>query len=156
MTPLGNDVWFVRYAPTSGFGLHPTISTARFDGVDWFENLVEDIRVNGLINPIVVQNQVMPCDDLCPNRVVHGSNRYRAIKRLGWKHAPVLLVGKAPQWMPKDAKKLQSLEEAQSYITDGTFVNDRKHGCHVKDSHYAQTMIYKRGQVAYFDDKDAQ
>jgi hypothetical protein len=148
MTALGHRVWYVPRASTSEIQLHPTLRLDLRDGELWFENLVEDIRVNGLDNPVLVHNQTMPCDELTPCRVVHGCNRFRAVKRLGWKFVPALIVGVLPRSMAKQATELHSIEEAQSYITDGVFTN-HKSGCKILDANHAETCVYVRSGAPY-------
>lgn len=150
MTPLNHRVWFVRWTPSTLIQLHPTLSLTKNDGEGWFEKLVKDINANGLNNPIVVHNQTMPCDDVIPCRIIHGSNRYRAVRRLGWKYVPTLIVGTLPKSLLKGAVELHSIEECQSYLTDGTFVN-HKTGCKVFDANYAETGIYLRNAEPYKD-----
>jgi len=150
MTELSHRVWFVRETPTKLIQLHPSLSLDLRNGDEWFEKLKQDIAKNGLMNPIVVQNQTAPCDDIIPCRIVHGSNRYRAIRQLEWRVVPTLIVGVLPQAVRKIAKELHSVEEAQSYIVDGTFIN-HKTGCRVVDSKFAQTCEYVRNPEPYFD-----
>lgn len=148
MARLSHRVWYVSRAPTTSVQLHPTLRLDLRDGEPWFENLVKDIAEHGLDNPIIVHNQTMPCDEMTRNRVVHGCNRYRAVRRLGWKYVPCLIVGTLDKIHAKDAVELHSVEEAQSYITDGVFTNHR-HGCKVLDAHYAQTEVYIRSPKPY-------
>lgn len=151
MTDLSHKVWFVRWTPTKSIQLHPTLRLDLHDGEEWFERLVLDIQANGLNNPILVHNQTMPCDDIIPCRVVHGSNRYRAVRRLDWKYIPTLIVGVLPQQFRKGgAVELHSIEECQSYINDGEFQN-HKSGCRIFGSHYAQTQIYVPNPNPYKD-----
>lgn len=148
MPALDHRVWYVPAAPTSIVRLHPTLRLDLRDGEPWFERLVEDIRTNGLDNPLVVHNQTAPCDDICPCRVIHGSNRFRAIKRLGWKNVPILCVGSLHGSMRREAVELYTTEEAQAYLTDGTFVNHPK-GCKVLHANYAETEVYLRSRTPY-------
>ena len=149
MTQLSHRVWYVKDASTKIVQLHPTLDLQQNDGLEWFEKLVKDIDEHGLDNPVVVHNQTMPCDENTPCRVVHGCNRYRAIRRLGWPTVPALIVGSL-QFTPfaKTAVELHSVEEAQSYLTDGVFTNDR-FGCKVLDANWAQTGIYLRTNTPY-------
>lgn len=148
MTPLSHRVWFVPRAPVNSIQLHPTLSLTMRDGEEWFENLVKDIAEHGLDNPILVHNQTMPCDEMTRNRVVHGCNRYRAVRRLKWKYVPCLIVGTLDAIHAKGAVELHSIEEAQSYITDGVFTN-HPHGCKVLNANYAQTCVYLRAKEPY-------
>jgi hypothetical protein len=150
VTPLKHRVWFVRAAPAKSIQLHPTLRLDLRDGEEWFENLIKDIATNGLDNPVLVHNQTMPCDEMTRNRIVHGCNRYRAIRRLGWSYVPALIIGTLDTVHRKGAVELLSIEDCQSYITDGEFVND-PHGCKVLNANWAQTEIYVRNREPYFD-----
>lgn len=155
MSDLTYRVWFCRWTPTELVQLHPSLSLTLRDGEEWFETLVKDIDKNGLMNPILVHNQTAPTDENTPNRVAHGSNRFRAIKRLGWKYIPCLIVGQLPSYFRKGgAVELHSVEEVQSYIHDGTFISKHKYGSIIRDSKFAQTMEYIRQPEPYFDKKD--
>ena len=149
MSDLKHRVWWVRWTPTNKIQLHPTLALDLRDGEEWFENLVLDIGKNGLDNPILVHHKTIRyCDT--PNRVVHGNNRFRAVKRLGWKYAPCLVCGELDRSFAKWAVELHSLAECQSYITDGEFTN-HKTGPKVLNANWAQTEIYLRNKEPYFD-----
>lgn len=148
MSDLCMRVWFVPHAPLSKVKLHWTLDLHRYDGEEFFEHLVKDIEKNGMDNPLLVHNYTHSGNDLSPTRVVHGCTRYRAIVRLGWPTAPILLCGE-PLGTMKDAVELFTLDEAQSYITDGKFTNTDR-GPRIVDCHWAQTMNYVRSRKPYF------
>lgn len=147
-TPLATRVWYLRHAPLDKVKLHWTLDLHRYDGEEFFEHLVKDIAQHGMDNPLLVHNFRDGGNDLSPTRVVHGCTRYRALVRLGWKTAPILLCGE-PLGTMRGAIELHSVEEAQSYITDGQFTNTDR-GPRILDCHWAQTMQYNRSVKPYF------
>ena len=160
MTLLEHPAWFCRWTPTNIIGLHPTLEVGLRDGVGWFEVLVKDIEKNGMMNPILVQSNTMPGDEANLPRVAHGCNRFRAALRLGLRYVPTIIVGQLPLHflvrghggvrIPRGAVELHTLEDAQQYVLDGTFVNNRA-GCKILNALPAESMTYLRRSDPYFD-----
>src|SRR5688572_13195695 len=83
MAALPFPVWFVRRVPVESIrGGEPVPSLVAKE--HWFPFLLADIDKRGMQNPLlIVRDQVI--------RV--GMNRLKAIKALGWTHAPAIIVG---------------------------------------------------------------
>lgn len=80
--------------------------------------LVEDIAKRGMMCPLLVHNKVKTYE-METMLVVHGTNRYRALKELGWQYAPCIIVGTLPRELTAHAKELHSLHEVQTYLCEG-------------------------------------
>lgn len=151
--PLHRPVWFVRRVPVgppSGVQLHWTVLEFRRDGEEWFENLILNIRDNGMMNPLVVHNHCTQDQWDSPMMVVHGGNRYRAIRRLGWRHAPCLIVGELPNQYSRTAIALPTLAEIQPYIMDGKAAN-HPNGLRVYHADNAQSGLVTPNPKPYWD-----
>lgn len=61
-----------------------------WEDTDWCVALEKDIKENGMIAPILVDNE-KPDED--PYHVRTGHHRCQALERLGWTHAPAVIWG---------------------------------------------------------------
>ncbi len=62
--------------------------------IDLRVRLAENIRLQGLVNPLIVLNH--PREKCPPNWLMVGTNRLWALKHLGWTHAPAIVTGPRP------------------------------------------------------------
>lgn len=151
--PLYYPVHFVRKVPVgppNGCQLHWTVLETRRNGEEWFEKLIVSIGTQGLMNPLIVHNGIDKLLADSPMMVVHGGNRYRALRRLGWKHAPCLIAGPLPPQFKDQAIECATLADIQKYVMDGRVVN-HPGGIRVFDAAIAQTGIVTQNPEPYFD-----
>ena len=133
------EIWFCPHYPIA------RINTAS-RGVDRTGRdkiraaLAEDIRENGLLNPIVVYNHCPPKYEsyYCKQ----GLNRLAALTSLGWSTAPVIFTG----FCDIEDKVPVSWDRLQEYFLDGEIeVYNRTHpsqGPHLKDTVPPETYKY--------------
>jgi len=79
---------------------------------EWFPALVEDIRKNGLVNPLFIQNHGEHSMWLAT-----GLNRMAALVEIGWTHVPAVINGPLPPGV--EGTVLRTLEEVQACFRDG-------------------------------------
>lgn len=104
------DVWYVPAYPID------KIDHTKRDAQHHAElrvALAANIKLQGLINPLIVLNHYRPkCK---PNWLMVGTNRLWALKSLGWTHAPAIVTGPPPVY----EHVAVSPAELPSYFRDG-------------------------------------
>lgn len=107
------EIWFCPEYPIEA--IKSSTRTNRTGREELRTALAEDIRENGLVNPIVVLNhRVGYMDHYC----MQGLNRLEALKILGWSTVPCIVTGEC-EFAPKSAVDRNQLQE---YFLDGTVV----------------------------------
>ncbi len=87
----------------------------------WFQRLLEDIELEGLHNPVVLNNSPEHPDNTWPERerysIRAGNNRILALECLGAATLPALVWGELPvKWRTGGP---MSLDEANEFVYDG-------------------------------------
>lgn len=128
-------------APISAFIPSPTKPRTRFGGPD-DEALVENIRLHGIIQPIVVRpaagtawRAFSECDDVGPFEIVCGHRRHRAAQAAGLEEIPYVLKDLSDEEAATiqlienlQREDLDALDEAEGYqrmIRDHGYSADR-------------------------------
>lgn len=104
------EVWYVKAYPIS------EIDHTKHDAQHHMRlrvALAENIRKQGLINPLIILNH--PRDKCPPNWLMVGTNRLWALKYIGWTHAPAIVTGPKPIY---DSLPV-SPAEVPSFFRDG-------------------------------------
>ncbi len=104
------EVWYVPQYPISA--IDHTKHDARHHA-ELRARLADNIRQNGLVNPLIVLNH--PREKCPPNWLMVGTNRLAALKMLGWRYAPCIVTGPKPVYesVPVASK------DVPSYFRDG-------------------------------------
>lgn len=108
------DIWFCPNYPIESIKF--SLKTDRTDRVVLQAALAENIRLNGLVNPLIVLNHRGP--KYCDHYVMQGLNRLSALKLLGWDTAPCIVTGDC-EFEPKVSV---SREDLQDYFLDGRLI----------------------------------
>ncbi len=108
---LPYPVYFCRHVPVHLINWRPPVKSLSDDD-SWFPALVEDIRANGLVNPLFIENR--PPHDMWMSA---GLNRLKALVEIGWKEVPAIITGALPVGV--DGVLLSTLGAVQSYFRDG-------------------------------------
>ena len=109
------DIWYCADYPLDKINVSTKVYRADFDL--WRPALAQNIAEQGLANPLIVLNhRTGKYRDLW---LKIGNNRYWALRKLGWTHAPVIITGD-----PEHSGIKVTLKEAQQYIKDGTLYYD--------------------------------
>lgn len=109
-TSLPFKVWYCAECPVEAIRFD---RTARPEREEWRIALAENIRQNGLVNPLIILNHPRrKCPDFW---LMVGTNRLWAIRYLGWEMVPAIVTGSCPfpavEVLPADVP---------SYFRDGT------------------------------------
>lgn len=108
---LPYPVYFCRYVPIEQINWRPPVASL-VDPDSWFPALVEDIRANGLVNPLFIENRA-------PHKMwmSAGLNRLKALVEIGWTRVPAIVTGNLPTGV--EGVLLTTLSEVQHYFRDG-------------------------------------
>jgi hypothetical protein len=144
-------VYFCRKVPVARL-------VAKVEGdVDapWFKSLCDDISKNGLASPLLVlhyANEIL----LRPKPMVvkTGQNRIKALRKLGWKHAPCIIVCNKKDGPPEyleDLVPLKTLAEGQALLADGILAYEKYESLRINSAMIPEHMRYPSAKVRYFD-----
>lgn len=107
--------YFVRHLPIDR--LHYKTEHLVWEDTDWCVKLEDDIRENGLIAPLLVDNtgRDLARREIPPFKVYVGHHRAQAMKRIGWTHVPCVVYGNPvdPSW---ESTKIKTLVNAREYF----------------------------------------
>lgn len=141
MTRLPHPAYFCRRVPIELINWHPPVEPLRPKS-EWFPQLVEDIRKNGLVNPLFIQNH-----GEYKMWLATGLNRMAALKAIGWTHVPAVINGPLP---PKlEGTELLTLEDVQSYFRDGK-ARLRSDGLTFSFATLPETLTYPKTAEPYW------
>jgi len=131
------DIWFCPTYPIEA--IKSSTNTDRTGREKLRAALAEDIRENGLVNPIVVLNHRDKgyTDHYC----MQGLNRLEAMKILEWSHVPCIVTGECEH----EPKVRVNPEDLQAYFPDGTVIFGH-HGPKLIDTVPPETYEYPRSQ----------
>lgn len=104
-------IWYVPALPLDWINVSQKVP--REGREEWRIALAENIRENGLINPLIVLNH-RPVKEYQPQWLMTGTNRLWALQYLGWTTAPAIVTGACPF----DKVEVPP-SELQSYFPDG-------------------------------------
>jgi len=145
-------VYFCRKVPVEQLNLRRNVSI----NVDqpWFEALCKDIEKNGLASPLLVlhyANETLI--RAVPMSVKVGQNRLRALRKLGWKHVPCIIVGRVGDPPPAglDVVLLKNLSEVQALLADGVARFAKYESLSIDNVTAPERMIYPEPKEPYFD-----
>ena len=118
--------WKLWYCPNFPVSLLEIKPASADNNPKWSQRFLDDIRKNGLRNPLVVHRHL--------NRrwlIMVGNNRHWAARMLGMNHVPVV-VSVPPRFAIKDIDpNAQEVVDLQSHFQDGiAYENDRGWGVH--------------------------
>lgn len=108
---LPYPVYFCRYVPVDLINYREPVASLS-DKNDWFPALVADIRANGLVNPLFIENR-----DPHSMWMSAGLNRLKALLEIGWTRVPAIITGQLPAGA--EGVLLETLGEVQHYFRDG-------------------------------------
>lgn len=106
------QIWYVPDFPLAEINVSEKVP--RTGREEWRLALAENIRKNGLKNPLIVLNHRDPTS-WKPNWLMTGTNRLWALEYLGYTHAPAIVTGKCDQFRKREVP----LCELQEYFADG-------------------------------------
>jgi hypothetical protein len=104
------SVWYVPEYPLDRINHTPRDAQLR---IELRVALAANIKKQGLINPLIVLNHPRP--KCAPNWLMVGTNRFWAVKSLGWTHAPAIVTGPEPEYPSTPVTPA----EVPSYFRDG-------------------------------------
>ena len=122
MARLNFPAHFVRKVRVADLQLRPTAEQMIIKA-KWLDDLAEDIRKRGMQSPLLVWNNVRYREKERPMLVRTGQNRLRCLRKLGWTHAPCIIVGDLPDYA-EDPVRILTLEQGQAYLADGILCNE--------------------------------
>jgi hypothetical protein len=110
------DLWYCPNYPIED--IMSSRKTDRTGREEIRARLAEDIRENGLVNPLVVFNH--RGHKYMHYHCMQGLNRLEALKILGWSTVPCIVTGECNH----NPKVLVPLEQLQDYFPDGEVTID--------------------------------
>jgi len=105
------DIWYCPNYPIESIKF--SLKTDRSERNKLRTALAEDIRENGLVNPLIILNHRGP--KFIDHYVMQGLNRLEALRKLGWSTVPCIVTGECEF----DPKEKVEWDDLQSYFKDG-------------------------------------
>lgn len=139
------DAYFIKYVPMEHLTQRHDLPTPN---TEWFEKLVQDIDARGLQSPLLVETR--PSGKRWDVKV--GQTRLHALRRLGWTHAPCIIVRDPLPPGCVGVVKIESLVEGQKFLGDGLLANEKDHTLRVNTVMVPEHEKYPTGPVAYYND----
>ena len=133
------EIWFCPRYPIEAIKSSTKVDRSGREEIR--ARLAEDIRENGLVNPIVVLNhRVGYMDHYC----MQGLNRLEALKILGWSTVPCIVTGECEF----DPKVLVARTHLQDYFVDGELIFG-DHGPKLINTVPPETYEYPSSEAPY-------
>lgn len=116
------EIWYCPEFPVGAINFSKKVFRPDWD--HYRPGLLENIKENGLINPLILLNH-RPVEQYESMWLKTGNNRMWAIRELGWTHVPAIVTGECP-FEPKEKVEPEDLPK---YFRDGyPIIRDRHEG----------------------------
>lgn len=109
------EIWYCPEYPVEAINYSKVVFRPDWD--HYRPQLLENIKQQGLVNPLILMNH-RPKDQFKERWLKVGNNRMWAILQLGWKTVPVVITGEC-EYEPKEYLGPENLNK---YIKDGKAV----------------------------------
>lgn len=149
-------VYFCRHVPIERLNLRRNVSETI--KAPWFEALKEDIDKNGLASPLLVLHYANePLIKPVPMSVKTGQNRLRALRQLGWKYVPCIIVGRAGDPPPEglELEPLHTLAECQALLGDGIIAWQKYESLRINSALLPEQGKFPKPEKRYLRDDSA-
>lgn len=150
MSHFAFPVYFCRKVPVAQL-------VAKVEGevrAEWFKKLCDDIATNGLASPLLVlhyANEILLKPK--PMIVKTGQNRIKALRKLGWKHVPCIIVcgknGAPPEGL--ELEPLKCLADGQALLGDGILAYEKYESLRINSALVPEQCRYPTPKTRYFD-----
>lgn len=143
-------VYFCRRVPVKDL-----VAKVEFEvNEEWFKDLCDNISNEGLASPLLVlhyANEILLRPK--PMTVKVGQNRIKALRKLGWKHAPCIIVcgKKVPPPEGLELVPLKNLAEGQALLGDGILAYEKYESLRINSTLSPEQRSYPKAAVRYFD-----
>lgn len=148
-------VYFAPHVPLELLNLRRNVDS-KLDA-PWFKDLCADIKKRGLASPLLVlhyanERLLKPV----PMSVKVGQNRLRALREIGWKAAPCIIVcGKGSQPpVGFEFRPLNCLTEAQELLGDGTIGYEKYESLRINSAMIPEQGRFPTVTRRYFDNAE--